>query len=142
MAGLMTSDEVAQFADFSNGGTMTRSVVGALPVIDFSAFVRASSVEERQRVASRIREACIDIGFFYLSGHGIPQAELDEEIAWGHRFFEQPIEEKLRVRKPSLGERGGGFMQIGGVHPELNAEKAAALKEVYSMTREPMPGEP
>jgi isopenicillin N synthase-like dioxygenase len=49
----------------------------------------------------------------------------------------------MKVSKAlTAGNRGGGFMQVGGLKPEQNDDATADLKETYTMNREPMPGEP
>jgi isopenicillin N synthase-like dioxygenase len=141
MAGLMHSEEVANFADFNRGGAVKRTAVSELPFIDISPLVNAGSLSERERVGRQIRDACVNIGFFYLIGHGIEQRLLDEEIAWGHRFFGRPLEKKMEVHK-SRATAGLGFMNAGGVTPDKNTDKAADLKETFTFNREPMPGEP
>jgi isopenicillin N synthase-like dioxygenase len=141
-------DEMALYADFDNryaaaGGRfgVRRDALAAIPTIDFSAFMRDSSLAERERVARDLRKACIDIGFFYLVGHGISQAEFDELHAWGHRFFELPLEEKKRLaRTRSLSSQG--YIGVGGTNPDANSNKAPDLKETFSMGREVRPGEP
>src|SRR5688572_10853420 len=64
-----------------------------IPGGDLSPFVEGGDRAGRERVAGELRKACIDVGFFYLTGHGIPAAELDQAVAWGHRFFELPLEQ-------------------------------------------------
>ncbi|MSQ21671.1 MAG: isopenicillin N synthase family oxygenase [Betaproteobacteria bacterium] len=143
MADLMNSHEVESLADFVNRGgrDVVRAAVSTLPLIDISPFMNPSTGEHRARTAAHLREACINIGFFYMTGHGIPEAEFAEEIAWGHRFFEQAPEEKMKVHK-SLAASNLGFMNVGGVNPELNKDKEADLKETFTFNRLPMPGEP
>ena len=77
--------------DEHRGLARERKAVTRLPVIDLSPFVEDRGLDERRRVAKALREACIDIGFFYLTGHGIPQQEFDDVIAMGHRFFALPL---------------------------------------------------
>ncbi|MFM9968401.1 MAG: isopenicillin N synthase family dioxygenase [Burkholderiales bacterium] len=143
MADLMNSQEVESLDDFVNRGErdVARAAVSNLPTIDISPFLREASRQDRARVAAQLREACINIGFFYMTGHGISPAAFEEEIAWGHRFFEQPLEEKMKVHK-SLAASNLGFMNVGGVNPELNQDKEADLKETFTFNRNPMPGEP
>jgi isopenicillin N synthase-like dioxygenase len=142
MDDLMKSGEIDVVADFvNNGGRDTlRMPVAQLPVIDLTPFTHGGSADERAHVAAQLREACIHIGFFYLTGHGFPPSELEEEIAWGHRFFGQPMQEKMKVHKKKGGRLG--FLGVGGVNPAQNDDKSADIKETFTMTREPMPGEP
>jgi isopenicillin N synthase-like dioxygenase len=58
-----------------------------IPVVDL-----ASSDAPRQ-----IREACRDIGFFYIANHGVPQALMDAELDWARRFFGAPAEVRMQA---------------------------------------------
>ena len=111
-----------------------RNAVRQLPIIDISPFVSGGPMAARTKVAEALRRACIDVGFFYLSGHGIPSGELDEAIAWGHRFFELPLEIKMRFR--SAGPAETGFVRVGGINPEANKDQVADLKERFVLARE------
>jgi isopenicillin N synthase-like dioxygenase len=118
-----------------------RKVVTRLPVIDLSPFVEGRSVDERRSVASALREACIDIGFFYLVGHGIPQEEFDRVIAMSHRFFELPLAEKMKLHSDKSGARLG-YRGMGGPNPDANPDKVPDIKERFHMSREVLAGEP
>lgn len=127
--------DVSSFDDFDNrylagerGFGIKRQVLKSLPVIDCSPFVGGTDAQ-RRRVAQEIRKACIDVGFFYLVGHNLAASELREAIAWGHRFFELPLEAKMTVHTQGPGQPG--FMRIGGINPEKNPDKAADLKERF-----------
>src|SRR5579871_4069599 len=141
-------DEVARFADFDNryAGAgerfgIRRSTLASIPTIDFEPFMRDAGSAVKQAVADELRKACIDIGFFYLVGHGIAQAEFDEVHRWGHRFFEQPLAGKRRLAR-SRSLSGQGYIGVGGTNPDANVNEAPDLKETFSMGREVMPGEP
>jgi isopenicillin N synthase-like dioxygenase len=138
--------EIGLYADFDNRYLrqdarlgIERAALSRLPIIDFSPFAAGGGRAERQRVAAELRAACVDIGFFYLVNHGIALAELTELVAWGHRFFELPLDEKMRVHRAQGTE---GYLRVGGVDPEANPDKAPDLKERFSMTRRPSAGEP
>lgn len=118
---------------------ITREAVSSLPIVDISSFVAKGSDEQRRRVAQEIRKACIDVGFFYLTGHGFAASELNEAIAWGHRFYEMPLEAKMTLHTLAPGQPG--FMRVGGIDPAKNSNKAADLKERFIMSRELLPGE-
>ena len=68
-----------------------------VPVIDFSPF-REGTPGGKAKVAAQIRDACEGTGFFYLAGHGIPQAQIDGIFAASRRFFDLPLEERLKVK--------------------------------------------
>lgn len=117
----------------------SRRPVDALPVIDIAPFLEAGGTPAARRAAAQaLRRASIDIGFFYLAGHGIPAEELDEALARGRAFFTLPLAEKEK-----LSFRNGvgrfGYFSLGGAS-EYGA--AGDLKERFSLTRERVPGEP
>jgi isopenicillin N synthase-like dioxygenase len=68
----------------------------SVPVIDFSGML-SDDPAARARVALALREACITVGFFYIQGHGVPQALIDGAFAQCPRFFGLPIDEKMRL---------------------------------------------
>lgn len=57
-----------------------------VPLIDFAPFL-SGDPSGRRAVAERIAQACEEIGFFYLAGHGIPQATIDDLFAQAGAFF-------------------------------------------------------
>lgn len=133
-------------ADYDNrslkrgADAVERAALETLPIIDVTPFVTGGTEAERRRVARQIREVCIDIGFFYITGHGIPQTELDRVLEFGHRFFELPEEQKMSLAI----DRGGsnnGYVRFGGVDPASYGEAQPDLKERFIMARELFPGE-
>ena len=136
---------VGGIADFDNRARVQslgekRRSAKALPVIDFSAYRDGAGLAARQRVAQALRAACTDTGFFYLANHGIAQAELDLAHAWGHVFFELPVEEKRKLDKSQHPTRQG-WMPVGGTNPDANPDKAADVKETLVLPRDLLPGE-
>ena len=99
------------------------------------------SRSERARVAEAIRRACIDIGFFYNTGHGMMDAELDGALQWGRRFFAAAIGDKMLLRAGSgAGALGYYPLSLDGSADEYG--KAADIKERFSASRELIAGEP
>ncbi len=103
---------------------------GAIPVIDIAPFGERDE-EARDLVATRIRAACEDTGFFLISGHGFSRALLTRIGAASREFFDLPLEEKRRV-----GESGsvpGGLMYFGhgaeALGATLGAESIGDFKE-------------
>jgi isopenicillin N synthase-like dioxygenase len=127
--------------DEHRGLARERKAVTRLPVIDLAPFVEGRGFDERRAVAGALREACIDIGFFYLTGHGISQQEFDDVIAMGHRFFELPLSEKMKLHSNRTAARLG-YRGMGGPNPEANPDKIPDIKERFHMSRDVLPGEP
>ncbi|KAJ4381913.1 hypothetical protein N0V86_003282 [Didymella sp. IMI 355093] len=91
----------------------TRPIAAAqesgLPIIDISSYLDpASSASARQTTAQAIDSACINYGFFYLTGHGIPTAKLDEIIHLARQFFALPLSEKNKIKRHDAGGPEGG----------------------------------
>ncbi|KAH7396499.1 hypothetical protein DE146DRAFT_39749 [Phaeosphaeria sp. MPI-PUGE-AT-0046c] len=90
-----------------------------LPIIDLSAFIDPNSSQEaRHTTAQAINAACVNYGFFYLTGHGIPVAKLDETISLARDFFALPVEEKHKVKRfdaggPEGGDGARGYQGLG-----------------------------
>ncbi|XWS49131.1 hypothetical protein CRYUN_Cryun13aG0137300 [Craigia yunnanensis] len=60
-----------------------------LPVIDLSS-------EDRISTANSIRQACLDLGFFYLVSHGVEEELLKKVFEQSKKFFSLPVEEKIK----------------------------------------------
>jgi isopenicillin N synthase-like dioxygenase len=102
-----------------------------VPVIDLSG-ARGGDAGERRRVATAIDEACREIGFFAIVGHGVPEGAIDEAHRLGHRFFELPLRDKLPARHPIEGMNRG--YHAAGRETLAAANDAAAppdLKEYF-----------
>src|ERR1700709_1703159 len=48
----------------------------SIPIIDLSGY-RAGSAEGKQAVAKEVAQACRDIGFLVITGHGVPTTLVD-----------------------------------------------------------------
>ncbi len=79
--------------------------VSEIPLIDFTPF-REGDRAARQGVADQIARACETIGFFYLSGHGVPETLRAEMFDRAGAFFHLPAEDKARVRATDAWNRG------------------------------------
>lgn len=66
-----------------------------LPLLDFALY-RADG-DSRERFLDELRSAARDVGFFYLSNHGVPGALENELTDLAQRFFRLPDADKLAV---------------------------------------------
>jgi isopenicillin N synthase-like dioxygenase len=73
-----------------------RVAVEDIPVIDFGPFVWGDA-EARRDVAGSIGEACRNIGFFYVTNHGVPWATVQRFFGLCAEVFAQPIETKRLI---------------------------------------------
>src|SRR4051812_22547586 len=88
------------------------AVISGVPVIDLTA-AREGSLADRRRVAHAVDEACREIGFFAIAGHGVPGSLVDDVRRRAHDFFERPLAEKLLARHPVEG-MNRGYHSVGG----------------------------
>jgi isopenicillin N synthase-like dioxygenase len=102
-----------------------------VPVIDLTP-ARHGGRAERRHVAGAIDRACREIGFFAITGHGVPDQLVERLRAVAHAFFELPMAEKLAYRHPVAGTNRG-YHPVGG-EALSKANDAAAppdLKEFF-----------
>jgi isopenicillin N synthase-like dioxygenase len=115
-----------------------------IPVIDFAGMLTGDGQAKSQVVAA-IRKASEEIGFFYISNHGIPQALIDQAFALGASLFDLPLAEKLAIHKnqsahhagytPLLAENtdpanNGDLHECFDMVAELNGNAAAPAAEL------------
>ena len=81
-----------------------------LPILDISRLDAGPA--ERNAFLRDLRHAARDVGFFYLSGHGVPDALTKEIVAQSRRFFALPTEDKLAIEMVN-SPHFRGYTRIG-----------------------------
>ncbi|KAI6140641.1 hypothetical protein BKA82DRAFT_1004487 [Pisolithus tinctorius] len=66
----------------------------SIPIIDIG---HASTLEERAALARQIRDACMNVGFFYIKNHGVPEETIDKALSAMKAFFSLPTEAKMKL---------------------------------------------
>lgn len=84
-----------------------------LPILDLERFNKTGY--ERQAFLEDLRSAARDIGFFYLSGHGIAQSHIDDLLAEARRFFALSEPEKLEIQMIN-SPQFRGYTRAGDEH--------------------------
>jgi isopenicillin N synthase-like dioxygenase len=93
-----------------------------------------SNFEERKsEIADRLWEAAVEIGFFQVSHHGIPLAEIRQAFSMTEAFFALPDE--VKGQYPLA--RNAGWESKAQVRPST---KTPDQKESYQITRPLMAG--
>ena len=102
-----------------------------VPAIDLTP-AREGGPAERRRVAGLIDEACVEIGFFAITGHGVAEGVCRDLREAAHRFFALSLETKRRA-SPIDPQTPRGYHALGG--EALSAANDAVappdLKEFY-----------
>ncbi|TQS43186.1 isopenicillin N synthase family dioxygenase [Cryptosporangium phraense] len=90
-----------------------------------------------------IDEACRNVGFFQVVGHGIPQSLMDSVFDVADRFFGQELPAKMAWASPSPEiERGYSAKGTEGLAYSLGLEQPPDLFEAFTMGRDPLPDDP
>lgn len=94
-----------------------------LPVLDLTPLVEGKPIDG---LAKELRRACETIGFFYAANHGVPRSVTDGVFEATRRYFDLPVEERLKWKIDDRFRRG--FMPMGiNQHPGY----APDIKESY-----------
>ena len=70
-------------------------IAGAIPLIDVAGHLGGDREASRKAVA-QLRWAFENVGFYYLSGHGVPQSLVDRTYEAAARFHAQPMARSSR----------------------------------------------
>jgi len=112
-----------------------------VPVIDVSPFL-AGAADGKRAVARAIGRACEDIGFFTIVGHGVAPALVRQMHDVSRAFFDLPVEEKQRVRRPKP-EQSRGYIGVGEENLAYGLDQPATdLKEFFAIGPVDVPDEP
>lgn len=118
--------------------------LAAVPVIDLGCFAEEgeSTPEEKRKVAQELHDACANVGFFYIAGHGCPQTVVDEAYSGLKSLFDSDEKTSLEAKNSSLYR---GFNSVlTGSHSCTPEDKDALpdLKESFTIGAEaPSEGE-
>jgi len=114
------------------------------PVIDLEALCgpQVSAVAQLD-IARQVASACEEIGFFALTGHGVPRTVIADLVAQSYTFFDLPQAEKLVVRRPRP-EQNRGYIAPGEERlARLRGDETPPdLKELYTIGPFDLPDEP
>ena len=94
-----------------------------VPVIDIRPY-RTGAAGERERVADMVDRTCRDIGFLVITGHGVPLDLIAEVDAVSRTFFDLPLDEKMRVKRPAPDSTRGYIPLEGESVARSRGEKA------------------
>lgn len=103
--------------------------MSTIPVIDIAPLL-AGTPEQARAAAAELGQACRHVGFFYISGHGVP-SELRARVFDASRAFfsgSSAIKQAAAFSGPS-GNRG--YIKLGG--EALDPTKPYDLKEAFNI---------
>ena len=106
--------------------------VSNIPIIDIAPFLDGS---DKVGVADKIGQACRDIGFLYIRGHGISQQDIDAMHTQCVKFFDKPLDEKMAMHLSHSGQSLRGYTQLFGENTDPN--NTQDMKECVDIGPEP-----
>jgi isopenicillin N synthase-like dioxygenase len=89
-----------------------RVAENTLPVIDIAG-LRSGDADAHRAVGAEIREACLDLGFMYIVGHGIDPALQRQVFDQSAAFFALPEDRKMAIDM-GLSPHNRGYEALGG----------------------------
>ncbi|HMM65192.1 MAG TPA: isopenicillin N synthase family oxygenase [Mesorhizobium sp.] len=108
-----------------------------LPILDLDRFEQGGLA--RRTFLYDLRSAAREIGFFYLGGHGIPQAQVQNLLAEARRFFALPEAEKRAIEMVNSAQFRG-YTRAGGERTKGQADWREQLD--FGVERETIPQRP
>lgn len=84
-----------------------------IPIIDIGA-MQGDDPVAKMAAAKAVRDAAINVGFFYIRNHGIPEAVIEAAHRSAERFYDLPGEVK-RQYDVALTKRHKGYVPVGGL---------------------------
>lgn len=107
----------------------------ALPVLDIAGFRHDPDSADGRRFVADLRAICHEVGFFYVSGHGVP-ADLDAAIdAEARALFDLPLDDRLAIENVH-SPQFRGYTRNGG---EYTAGKQDRREQLDIGPEEPAP---
>jgi isopenicillin N synthase-like dioxygenase len=94
--------------------------VEEIPTLDMSPYL-AGAAGGRERVAAELDEISRTVGFFYLKGHGIPQAVIDRLFEESRRFHSRPEAEKSAIPWFATDTLRSGYQGTEPARPSSNS---------------------
>lgn len=111
-----------------------------IPLIDISGLF-TDDIERHQKVAEELGYAAEHVGFFYITGHQIPQQQIERLKKQAKTFFALPLEEKMQYYAGKFGIKHRGYVPAGEErtetleHPELaNTPNKTDNKEAFDLS--------
>lgn len=112
-----------------------------IPVIDLTAYL-AREPGAREATARQLRYALENVGFYFVTGHGVPQSAIDAAFDASRHFHDQPLDDKLALR---FNEHNIGYVPLKASttrHSKLNENNRPNSVESFFVKRELAPDHP
>ncbi|HEX4504368.1 MAG TPA: 2-oxoglutarate and iron-dependent oxygenase domain-containing protein [Alphaproteobacteria bacterium] len=98
-----------------------------VPVLDLSRLDRQDGIDA---LAAELKQACLNLGFFYVANHGVPDALHGGIFDAMRRYFALPLDERMKDLMDTRFKRGfmpHGLSHSPGFDPDLKESFELAL---------------
>lgn len=122
------------------GRSLTRmqQTLGTIPTLDLST-ARSADGSFNPAFIDELRETAHTVGFFHITNYGAAPGQVDELFDLTRRFFELPLEERLRIHN----RKSPHFRGYAGLGTEITRGRPDSREQIdFSPEREPVAGYP
>jgi isopenicillin N synthase-like dioxygenase len=102
-----------------------------VPVVDVAAYVADGSGEDRAEVARSVDEACREVGFMQVVGHGVPDTVVDGLASAMDDFFTLGGDQKSAYLRPAAENRGYTPPRSESLSLSLGVEPASRMNDFF-----------
>ena len=106
-----------------------------IPVLDLAP-LRRGAPDALEHLAADLRHVFENVGFYFVTNHGVPQDLVDRMFDEVRRFHAQPVEAKLRLK---INQHNVGYMPMRGAttrHSQLSLRNKPNLNEAFFAKRD------
>jgi isopenicillin N synthase-like dioxygenase len=101
---------------------------------DFTSIPIVDLTQDKEKVATAVRKACRESGFFYVVNHGVDESLQKRLEDLSRTFFQQDEASKMRIRMALGGKAWRGYFPVGG---ELTSGRPDLKEGLYLGTELP-----
>ncbi|KAL3446941.1 hypothetical protein BJX65DRAFT_318403 [Aspergillus insuetus] len=83
-----------------------------IPVLDFADFAHGDQLKQDD-FCQRLHASLSTLGFVKIRNHSISDETLDEVFEWSKKFFDMPLEDKLKAAHPVQANPHRGWSCVG-----------------------------
>ncbi len=106
-----------------------------IPVIDLGPYL-AGHPGAREKAGAELRQAFEEVGFYFITNHGVPQSLVDAAFDAARRFHAQPLEDKLKLK---INQHNIGYLAVRGSvtrHSKITAGNKPNVNEAFFAKRD------
>ena len=89
----------------------------------------------KQKLAEQLKDAVHNVGFFYITGFGLSQEEVDRQFAIGQQFFALPTEEKVKYKADLEHGNYNGYRPKGSTETLPGKRDNVEMYNVFKFSR-------